>query len=209
MFFWAGDNIPGPQVVYQKNESRVLNRRSKKENITLRYIRGASHDAAIKRLRNLGLFPVSVSPEDSPTGKLWNNFAQVLYTYFIHYCAAEGLTTSHDVTRSVLLYLFYGYFTCGVSGRNYPVLRSIHLQATNGRRRCASFVLPAFGKLFKLLDEHEELVDLLTDDGKAKAPASYMAAVEEGLMEMARASIHTMGSSALKSPHKWKSVLQW
>ena len=86
-----------------------------------------------------------------PNGEAWDNFAEVLYTYFIHYCAAEGLTMSHDLARDVLLYLFYGTWEHKKTKRRYPVVRSIHLQATNGRRRFASFARPCFTR-FVIID---------------------------------------------------------
>jgi hypothetical protein len=75
------------------------------------------------------MYPVHVS--DMGGGVEWDNFPQVLYTFWIHYTAAEGLTRSqncvancvpscarirlclrrsHDVSRQVLLYLFHGCY---------------------------------------------------------------------------------------------------
>ena len=75
------------------------------------------------------MYPIHVS--DMGGGVEWDNFPQVLYTFWIHYTAAEGLTRSqncvancvpscarirlclrrsHDVSRQVLLYLFHGCY---------------------------------------------------------------------------------------------------
>ena len=110
--------------------------------------------------------------------------------------------------RQVLLYLFYGHFTLKRTPRLYPVIRAIHLQTTNGRRRFASFADECFHVLFKLLKDESNLSHLLTDY-KRKAPARYLTAVEQGFREMAKKSVHTMGGGALQSQERWSKVLQW
>ena len=234
MLGFLGDSVPGPGDIYEAFPGRTVNRRSVKENNQLKFLRTASHDAAIQRLREAAMYPVHIPK--TPSTQPWNNFAQVLYTYFIHYCAAEGLTMSHHVTRpvrkqhtylrthftrtcsfknlyvlvffQVLLYLFHGHFLVKATGRCYPVIRSIHLQTTNGRRRFATCADECFEKLFKLLENQPNLSKLLTDN-KLEAPAEYLAAVEEGLRAMADKSVHTMGGGAMRSQEKWGKVLQW
>ena len=76
------------------------------------------------------------------------------------------------------------------------MIRSIHLQTTNGRRRFATCAKECFHVLFKLLEDEPNLSKLLTDH-KPQAPARYLAAVEKGLREMARKSVHTMGGGAM------------
>ena len=76
-----------------------MNRRSVKENSLLKFLRSASHEPVIQRLRQAALYPVQIP--DNPRKQPWNNFSKVLYTYFIHYCAAEGLTRSNNMARQV------------------------------------------------------------------------------------------------------------
>ena len=68
------------------------------------------------------------------------------------------------------------------------MIRSIHLQTTNGRRRFATCAKECFHVLFKLLEDEPNLSKLLTDD-KTEAPAQYLATVEKEFREMARKSV--------------------
>ena len=88
------------------------------------------------------------------------------------------------------------------------MIRSIHLQTTNGRRRFAKFAGECFHKLLTLLTEEPDLDQLLTDE-KPQAPARYLAAVEEGLRTMGKKSDHTMGGGAILSKEKWRNVAKW
>ena len=204
-----GDQVPQFDNKYAAFEARVANRRSVEGQSTLKFVRNASHDAAIAHLRNKALFPVLISASEMPNGKEWNNHAHVLYAYFIHYCAAEGLTMSHDMTRQVMLYLFYGEWIHKKTQRTYSVLRCIHLQATNGRRRFANYVAGPFANLITLLRDKQELTALLLDHGKGEAPAEYLVAVEEGLRAMGTKSVHTMGGGAMNSSESWGKVSPW
>ena len=143
----AGDVIPGVKSTYETFEGRVKNRRSVTEQTELIFLRAVPCDAALKRLRAKGCYPIKIPASEMPNGAEWDNFAEALYTYFIHYCAAEGLTMSHVLARQVLLYLFYGVWEHKKTLRQYPVVRSIHMQATNGRRRFASWARPCFDRL--------------------------------------------------------------
>lgn len=97
---FSGDTVPSYKSVYRRHDGRTVNRRSVKENDMLKFLRSASHNFAIDRLRQAALYPVQI-PEAPPKKQPWENFAKVLYTYFIHYCSAEGLTISHVMTRQV------------------------------------------------------------------------------------------------------------
>ena len=91
----------------------------------VRFLRSASHKYAIRKLLEKGLFPCAVSAKNTNSGASFSNFNQVLYTYFIHYCEAEGLTQYHEMSRKVLLYLFHGTFK-STSECDVPVIRAIH-----------------------------------------------------------------------------------
>ena len=202
----AGDVVPGVDSKYTPFEDRLYNRRNNKPHTSLPFVRTPPNKKAILRLRNLGYFPVQVT---MPDGKKWSNFAQVIWTWYIHYCGAEGLTRTHSVAHLVLLYAFYGMWIDG-RGEQWPVLKSIHLQSTNGRRRFANVAAESFVELFDLLHEQPSLVELLTDNGSDKSPpAAFLVAVEHGLRLMAQKSIHTMGGTCLSTPDDWKKVEQW
>ena len=209
----AGDVVPSPDDEYKVFDGRKLNRRSHHTQPALRFVWKASHRAAIKRLRAAGLFPIRVPAGNGPHKNDWDNFANVLYVYWIHYCAAEGLTLANPLSRKVLLYLFYGRYR--VKGetvqrdRFYDVIRAIHLQVTNGRRRFASFAQACFGELLKLLESEPELAKFLEDGGKGNAPARLLVAVENGLRCMGVTSPHTMGGNSMESPDKWAAVEPW
>ena len=116
---------------------------------------------------------------------------------------------SHDVTRKVMMYLFYGTWMQKKTGRKYSVLRCIHLQSTNGRRRFSNYVIGPFQKLFDLLKDKPEYSDLLLDQGKGEATPEYLAAVEQGLRNMGSKSVHTMGGGAMSSAKCWGKVPAW
>ena len=105
--------------------------------------------------------------------------------------------------------MFHGFFGDTESTRKYPVIRSIHLQVTNGRRRFASYARESFYKFLNLLQQRPELQNLLKDQNVNKAPPEYLAAVEEGLRLMGQISEHTMGGGAMKSKERWAQVESW
>ena len=202
----VGDFVPGVDSKYHVFDGRVLNRRNNKPHASLPFVRTPPNKKAIKKLRNLGYFPVQVL---MPNGKKWTNFTQVLWTYLIVYCDAEGLTRTHDMAGLVKLYVFYGFWMDS-RGECWPVLKSIHLQTTNGRRRFAIVAVESFTELFSLLRETPSLVPLLTDSGSEMSPPpEFLVAVEHGLRRMAKLSIHTMGGKCMSTPDSWKDVEQW
>ena len=87
------------------------------------------------------------------------------------------------------------------------MIRTIHLQSTNGRHRFVSFADEYFHVLFTLLKDESNLSNLLTDY-KHKTPARYLVTVEQGFREMTRKSVHTMGAGTLRSQGRWSKVLK-
>ena len=67
--------------------------------------RSISHNVAINKLRNSGLYPVNTKPTSEY--RSYNNFTSVLYSYWVYYCEAEGYNKHHAMARQVLLYVFY------------------------------------------------------------------------------------------------------
>ena len=73
---FSGDTIPSYKSVYRRHDGRTVNRRSVKENDMLKFLRSASHNSAIDRLRQAALYPVQI-PETPPNKQPWDNFAIV------------------------------------------------------------------------------------------------------------------------------------
>ena len=135
---------------------------------------------------------------------------QVLYIYYIHYCAAEGLCKSHEKAKQVLLYLFYGEYRLMKhgkwTGKNAPVLRAIHNMVTNPRRRLTDKALKtAFDLFIALLDAQPELKKFTHDKGEGQPPSRYLAGIEIGLRNLGL-NIHIMGTGAISTKEKWNAV---
>ena len=91
--------------------------------------------------------------------------------------------------------------------KDYPIVRAIHLNVTNQRRRFMSDVDPAFKDLFKILARDDFDINILTDEGKGSACPEIMAAVENGNRELATRSVHCFGAMAAKDPKAYVRVL--
>ena len=57
------------------------------------------------------MYPVGIKAVDMFNKTPWDNFAQCLYTFYVEYCFREGLSMTSDMSREVLLYIFYGTYT--------------------------------------------------------------------------------------------------
>ena len=89
----------------------------------------------------------------------------------------------------------------------YPIIRAIHLNVTNQRRRFMTDVDPAFKDLFDLMCQDDFDINILTDEGKASASPKLMAAIENGNRELAQRSVHCFGAMAAKDPEAYVCVL--
>lgn len=205
----VGDD-EGPPVDQAYQQPRTGRRRVKgslKPHKHLPYLCVSSVNAAVTELKNLGLYPVRVLAANMPSGKDWNNFAEVLYTFWILYCHNEGLVRTSDMARQVMIYIFYAHFK-GPTGKQWPVIRAIHRMVTNGRHRFAATTLSHFDEFFNLLDREPRLVAKLNDKGEGGVPPEYTAAVENGLRSHGE-DIHAMGTNAMRSQSDWKKVPRW
>ena len=115
------------------------------------------------------------------------------------------MTWTHDLRKTVWQYVFYGVHTQKIHSKSkkykdYPIIRAIHLNVTNQRRRFVSNADPAFKDLFDHMDQEDFDMDILTDEGKASASPELMAAVENGTRELAQRCVHAMGALAGKNP---------
>ena len=114
------------------------------------------------------------------------------------------MTWTSDLRELVWQYVFFGKYSMKIHSKSrkfktYPIIRAIHLNVTNQRRRFVSSADPAFKDLFNLMMEDDFDMEILTDEGKASAPPELMAVVENGTRELAQRCVHTMGALAGKS----------
>jgi len=143
----SGRPVLGPEEIVpsitseydpEKTKSlRVHMPKSVASHTTFPFFRLHAHLPAIRVVRNLNLYPVFIKAKDMPTGVSWTNIPQCLHTYHHAYCGAEGLTKTHKLARSVLLYLFFGSYMAVTKGKQKPakVIRGIHKKASEGRHR--------------------------------------------------------------------------
>ena len=101
----------------------------------LPFVRGISHNIAIKMVRNMGYFPVTIV---DGKGAPYNNYVKVLYLYYVCYCYAEGLSRSSMEARQVLLYLFFA--TVEINGTETDIVKILHKCLSSGTYRlvCAT-----------------------------------------------------------------------
>ena len=177
---------------------------------------------ALEVLKNRNLYPVQVGKhvvyKDGGQVEMkmpWNNFPDVLYTFYVNYCYAQALTQSMSVARRVLMYVFYGSYTRKVkvektrySITSKSILHGIHMKTACNRSRFTRDVLEKFKVLKQLLEARPELVSLLTDKGEGEAPVEYLAAVEMGLREY-RDRIYCLGARPLRSAEWWQALPVW
>ena len=93
--------------------------------------------------------------------------------------------------------------------KDYPIVRAIHLNVTNQRRRFMSTVDPAFTDLFHVMAQPDFDMDILTDEGKASASPELMAAVENGTREIAQRCVHVFGAMAAKDPEAYVRAMHY
>ena len=122
------------------------------------------------------------------------------------------MTWSHDLRELVWQYVFYGTYSMKIHSKSdkyktYPIVRAIHLNVTNQRRRFMTDVDPAFKDLFELMCQDDFDINILTDEGKASASPELMAAIENGNRELAQRSVHCFGAMAAKDPEAYVCVL--
>ena len=202
----AGEEVPKNEV-YQAKRNFLRAQGSNVRHKFLQYLRKNGVQHVVEKLKVLGFSPVACDASEMPHNKKWNNFAEVLYTFWILYCEYEGHSRTSKWARKLLLYLFYGYYD-NHKGRMWPVVRQVHRMCTTGRHRFAKFTEKCFVTLFQLLNREPELVQFLTDKGEGSPPLRYLMAVEEGLRNHGK-DIYSMGSHAMRSALDWSLVICW
>ena len=104
-----------PQGEPYKASKRSTRGNSTKAHKHLNYLNLTSVNKAILALKNLNKYPVRILAANMPNGKDWNNFGDVLYTFWIFYCKEEGIVRTQDHARRVLLYIFFLFMMDRVS----------------------------------------------------------------------------------------------
>ena len=149
-----------------------------------------------------------------PTKTEWNNFAEVLWTFLVHYCAAEGITQSSEMYVLVRNYIFHGKYNFVRTNKDdkrvhkKDIIHGLHFKLTSGRSRYVNNVNTHFNKFLKLFRKNNQWKTFFNDRGDGNPPASYLAAIEEGFRSYGSDKF-TMGRSALKSRKRWGSVSKW
>ena len=132
-----GEHIPH-QGVYAAHKRAGRAKGSTKFHKNLMFLNVSSVSKAITALKNLGLYPLRCMGAAMPGGKEWNNFAEVLYTFWIFYCYYEAIDRTLDLARPVLLYIFFALLV-GPRGKKWPVVRYMHPPFSNQRQASLCF----------------------------------------------------------------------
>ena len=141
----------------------------------LKFCRGVSHNRAINGCRNAGAVPCRVLAKNTPTGQEFDNFSKCLYTYWVNYCSAEGLSRSSKMARRMLMYLFYAKVL--FKGKLSPCIRVIHSCMIAGTHRFSTAADVAFEDLLNLIKKNPDLKKFSTDKGVGTPSRKYMTAV--------------------------------
>ena len=210
----TGETVPGQGDMYVCFQSRQFRRWATRPHPELKFMRAAAVNGAVNALKNLCMYAIAIRAVHMPTKQAWDNFATVLYNFWIEYCFREGLSITSDLARQVLLYIFYGTFSWVTKAanntrvtRSKKVLFFLHRKVRNGRSRFTSEVPANFAKFIALYQKHQwrEFID---DKGAGEPPMEYLVAVEEGLRNY-HTDVHAMGTHALRSPTHWGEIDLW
>ena len=148
-------------------------------------LRGSSVKKMINHLLELGLQPCAVKAKNTPSKLPFNNFNRVLYSGWVFYCKAEGLTMHHQLARIALLYFFYGTFQTK-SGCAAPVIRCIHKMMQVVSYRFDSTIDSCFADIMKYINKKKKkFLKVLDDQGKNNVPTKYLALWEKGFRKAA------------------------
>ena len=147
-------------------------------------MRSVAVNDMINGLLDRGLFPCAVKAENTTSGMPFNNFNQCLYTAWVLYIRAEGLTRYHELAREILIYLFHGTFTTK-SGCAAPIIRYIHQRMQLVAYRFTSQIDTHFFEIMTLMNNNKKYHRFLDDDGAPKVPRKYLILWEKGFRKAA------------------------
>ena len=144
------------EAVYKVSNTPVLRTRAKAPDEHFTFLRAGSCQSATLELKNANLYPANVHKHINGSEATWNNYADTLYTFLVHYCIAEGLTRTDGMVRLVMLYLFHGKYMYRAKKNVYlekPIIQGVHYKVINGRSRFVKDVAKKFARLITLLQE--------------------------------------------------------
>ena len=188
--------------------------------VTTKYLRAGGVVYVTIKMRNKNESPVMIKFDVSnPLKADWNNFAEILWKFAIHYLASEGMTETSGGTRAILVYVFHGQYVTTHKVRvkekqvERPILHALHYNLTKNRSRFVPDVEKHFQMFFKLLDKHPAWEKFLDDMGEGEPPRAYLIAVEVAIRSYAfvpKAKM-TMGIGPQKTVTRdvYANVLPW
>lgn len=166
-------------------------------------------------MRNNNDFPVKIKALNTPHKQDWDNVLDVLWKFYAHYMAFEGLCSTSDVGRAVMMYIFYGLykFKRTVRKKSTVVLKSIvhglHFKLTNHRSRFARGVDENFSRFLAEYAKNPSWKLFFDDKGEhGTPPMLYLVTFEEGLRQSANNKF-TLGDSVLRTRERWGNVSLW
>ena len=133
----SGEKIPSG--VYESKDilpGSVLKgtRRHMHFHVNLEYLRSGAVRYSLAKLREAALYPRAILSRTLPKhASNMDNFAKVVHTFTAHYCFAQGIPRSSDLTRNVQLYLCYGKGK--MESKSVPVMSIIHKKLQTGLHR--------------------------------------------------------------------------
>ena len=119
----------------------------------------------------------------------WNNFAEVVYTFYVYYCVAEGLQETSVLARQVLLYLFYGsWILSKYKNKPQPIIRCLHNKIISGHHQFGKYVTKHFVSFLEAFDKSENKCwrKFFDDHGKGDARHRISRRNREGVAQFRR-----------------------
>ena len=154
--------------------------------VTFLFLRRGGVIVAVDKLKDNNIYPVMVSKKNMPHNKAWDNVADVLWRFYVHYCAAEGMSESNNIARLVRNYIFYGVYKYKRTVKQKtltvlkPFLHGLHYKITTGRTRFLQKVEDHFKTFLTLYSRNRSWKHFLVDKGEGNPPVPYLGAIEEG-----------------------------
>lgn len=183
--------------------------------MTLKYLRAGAITYAIDKMRMSNDYPVIIRANKNNPNQTteWNNFTEILWKFYVHYCAAEGYVQGQDAATGVKNYLFHGayMFTRKVRDKKMttekPVIHALHFMLTLHRSRFITDTSgPHFKKFLALIELNPTWRQFFDDKGEGSPPLAYLIAVEEVLLgfTVAKNCKQTMGLAKITTPEVWR-----
>ena len=85
-FIKDGETVPTQDDLYKCTGAQKLKCHSTRAHKDVPFLRSAGVTAAVRKMQNMGKYPVRCTPDSMPVGVAWDNYAEVLYTFHSVYC---------------------------------------------------------------------------------------------------------------------------